>query len=680
MKMWRVIYILVVCAGSFADAQECSIDGGDVSVSLTIDDTHVNEVMFTGLATGITGVSLLSLYVSDSAVEKTMAMSYFNYSLDGNFTLSTTKEFSNVDQDSYTAGQNLAISLAFIFECQVIRDPPLSLAFFVTVLDTNNHPPEFSANIFEFNVPMPIMPKMDFSLYGSTVVEATDIDFSNTLISFMVEPDDFEVGGFQTGNKSFTATFSARSLMWLSQPKTYTIVATDAGKIPGPLSTNATLIITVDQSAGLDIPSFSRATYAFTYSETTGSLSSDESIVAVTNKVDKIDNVGLNGLYASYFQADRQGETFTIRINSRLPINTEYPIILTLNFQTDVLASTTLIIALEAVELDSPTFSKDFYRFNYVREAFQIQAIDGPVILFTSKPDGVSNLTLTGEYAQYFICTLVENDQQTIKVVPSDVVLPETSGSVIPLELSLTTDALAKTTLIVTIEEKASSQLYFATVFYTFEYKIVDGQPILNSTDGNISIYASNPEDEVNVTFDDGLEYVEYFSVIKQGSGFHLQLLRPLPSDALETKSSIALKLVAQNSEGNIAYATAIINLPASDVATDNSAFNANIYMAAVIVLCILLLAVVMVALYLWCLKRRLSLYVKLMESSMVKDVLLGTPKQNIRPSGTMIDAVPGDQTTNSGVTYRSEYRMPIRDNRAVEILSVDLKRLNADR
>lgn len=96
----------------------------------------------------------------------------------------------------------------------------------IQVTDTNNHAPVFSSGSYLFNVPTPIMPMTDFTVYGESIV-ATDIDFSNQDITFSILPGDFTITTESTAtSKDYTAVFSSTGIIQLTGSRTYVITAT----------------------------------------------------------------------------------------------------------------------------------------------------------------------------------------------------------------------------------------------------------------------------------------------------------------------------------------------------------------------------------------------------------------------------------------------------------------------
>lgn len=68
------------------------------------------------------------------------------------------------------------------------------------------------------------MPESDLLRYGPEII-VEDLDFSNQMVTFTIEPDDFEIKTTVKKNKKYSAVFSTRTVMFITEPKEYTITA-----------------------------------------------------------------------------------------------------------------------------------------------------------------------------------------------------------------------------------------------------------------------------------------------------------------------------------------------------------------------------------------------------------------------------------------------------------------------
>lgn len=73
---------------------------------------------------------------------------------------------------------------------------------------------------------MPITKYSDFTLNSGEDVIVEEINFSNTDMTFSIEPDHFEVSSTKISNKSFKASFQAKQLFQFTESQTYTLTAT----------------------------------------------------------------------------------------------------------------------------------------------------------------------------------------------------------------------------------------------------------------------------------------------------------------------------------------------------------------------------------------------------------------------------------------------------------------------
>lgn len=96
----------------------------------------------------------------------------------------------------------------------------------ISVSDYNNHSPEFEQTDYVYEVASPLMPKVDFTIYGISL-KVTDLDFSNQDITFSINSDDFSVSTAvdSTNNKSYIAVFSTKSVLFLAETQEYVITA-----------------------------------------------------------------------------------------------------------------------------------------------------------------------------------------------------------------------------------------------------------------------------------------------------------------------------------------------------------------------------------------------------------------------------------------------------------------------
>lgn len=94
------------------------------------------------------------------------------------------------------------------------------------IKDINEHAPTFGESEYTYSVPTPLMPESDLTRYGKSVI-VEDLDFSNNNITFSIDPDDFEINAVPVENsKKYVAEFAAKKVLFLKEPKEYTLTAT----------------------------------------------------------------------------------------------------------------------------------------------------------------------------------------------------------------------------------------------------------------------------------------------------------------------------------------------------------------------------------------------------------------------------------------------------------------------
>ncbi|XP_060518509.1 uncharacterized protein LOC132697214 isoform X3 [Cylas formicarius] len=553
----------------------CALSGLDLPGTVYISDTDVETSVISKTTTAVE-VTGLDVIVTNEACDIGKAAKYFSYSInEKTFDLYTTKEFANVDEDAYTNGKNLTITLIFTLKCE--DGTTTAAPMVVSIGDTNNHDPSFLNDRYEFNVAVPVMPKTDFSVYGEPI-EAEDIDFSNEMVSFSVEPNDFTVDSIQTGNKTFKAVFSSKRLIQFTDDVVYTITATDSGVNPGPRSVKTIVTLSVDKENSLDNPSFSKAKYTIAYSEVSGSpiLTPEEVITASTIKIGDITKVNLDGDYASYFKAQNEGNIFTITCEG-WPDESENMVILTLSFETDFVASATLLITRDNVDMDTPTFENSYYTFSYTLEGDSPTLVptSGDVTVQTKKPGSITNLTLNGDYAKYFEWHQGD-DNITFTITLKDEPLPETTASPVVLTLSLKTDNVARVVILVSIENATALDIdvpVFSKAFYTLTYSL--STEVITSSD-TISLVTEKPSDISEIRLEG--EYEDYFIVThaEDAKTFEISVKdeKQLPSNA---PSPVLLTLSVQTDRAaSVAIVIAIDE--STEVVVDVPVFTRSFY------------------------------------------------------------------------------------------------------
>uniref|UniRef100_V5G0G9 Protocadherin Fat 2 n=1 Tax=Anoplophora glabripennis TaxID=217634 RepID=V5G0G9_ANOGL len=286
-------YLLFISNSPVLGQSGCTIEGISSSfLILSVSDTQINTNLLTGKYENE------NLVLGTCTSDNSYGLSYFSVTANGtHFLIDSTEEFGDFDKNTdKTTSSIIIVNLECPLSCT--RDSTQTIQF--QVRDTNNHEPEFSKSSYELKVPSPIMPMTDITVYGDSIV-ATDIDFSNQDVTFTIEPDDFSITTQSTStSKNYTAVFSTRNVIQLTDTQEYTITATDSGA--PALSASVKLTISVDESLSLDSPSFEQPFYSFNYSVTNeipSLTANDGSITLVTIKPDSVSTPTLTGILQS---------------------------------------------------------------------------------------------------------------------------------------------------------------------------------------------------------------------------------------------------------------------------------------------------------------------------------------------------------------------------------------------
>jgi hypothetical protein len=156
--------------------------------------------------------------------------------------IKTNDNFTNFDNDvaksnSSTSGFEFVMGL----NCTGIS----MLETSVTVADFNDHQPTFSKEIYEYQVPLPLIPGVKLAAFGDEII-VEDIDFSNNNITFNLNPPgNFVITTVPIeGTKQYQAQITVDQLTYLEDDAYFSLTATDSG--PGhTLKTTVMLVIKI---------------------------------------------------------------------------------------------------------------------------------------------------------------------------------------------------------------------------------------------------------------------------------------------------------------------------------------------------------------------------------------------------------------------------------------------------
>ncbi|XP_023310797.1 uncharacterized protein LOC108911331 [Anoplophora glabripennis] len=560
-------YLLFISNSPVLGQSGCTIEGISSSfLILSVSDTQINTNLLTGKYENE------NLVLGTCTSDNSYGLSYFSVTANGtHFLIDSTEEFGDFDKNTdKTTSSIIIVNLECPLSCT--SDSTQTIQF--QVRDTNNHEPEFSKSSYELKVPSPIMPMTDITVYGDSIV-ATDIDFSNQDVTFTIEPDDFSITTQSTStSKNYTAVFSTRNVIQLTDTQEYTITATDSGA--PALSASVKLTISVDESLSLDSPSFEQPFYSFNYSVTNEIpllTANDGSITLVTIKPDSVSTPTLTGIfteYEGYFKTEFDATTRTISfaVTDPLPTTSESVLILTLSVTTDSSASTSIIIYLSADSTGAPQFSNHYYTGSY-------DDVTGDVEhdVITIASSGTPNVTISGEYADHFSVKYDNTDKSCKISVDTSLSVSELKdNSYITLTIEATVDDYSDTAaLIIALPEHI---LQFTETLYSASY----------STDHVVTIDSDHPigftTDVTGVNIAVADTYSKNFEVKLDSDSkqYVISVVDHLSDEVLKKQKEIVLTLTATDAYEN--EAQAVINVQLPETATDAPNFSETVYMA----------------------------------------------------------------------------------------------------
>ncbi|XP_060518510.1 uncharacterized protein LOC132697214 isoform X4 [Cylas formicarius] len=260
----------------------------------------------------------------------------------------------------------------------------------------------------------------------------------------------------------------------------------------------------------------------FEYSESKGLpilIPPNDLISVSTEKSNDISEINLDGDYKEYFECHQEEDNVTLTVTLKdkpLPFDVVGPIALTLSLKTDKTASAAIIISVEheaTADEDVPVFLESYYVLTYT-EKDDIPNLTPPattISVVTKKPQDIEDITLTGDYNEYFQC-MQESDNITFTIALKDKPLPSDVVTAVVLTLSLRTDHVANTTIIVSVEIKTEEDVpVFSKASYMFTYSESGGLPILTPPTDVIFVVTEKPNEISDISLEgDYKEYFEY--------------------------------------------------------------------------------------------------------------------------------------------------------------------------
>ncbi|XP_057671684.1 uncharacterized protein LOC130903546 isoform X2 [Diorhabda carinulata] len=497
---------------------------------------------------------------SDSCKKEYDYIKIENNEAESKFIISTSDHMTDLDADTEKTQQSF-IRVVYSCTMKCNTDQTSTLPIYIDIYDKNNHEPEFEEENYNYKVASPIMPVTDFTLYGDSI-KAEDLDFSNTEMTFTIEPNDFDITTTVDYNntKKYIANIRANKALTISSSRIYTLTATDGGTDPGPLNKTVKITIDVDETLSLDFPYFvypddNLAAYKFDYDSNENKLIPLTGNITLHTTRSEITDIHLIGEMEDSFEVKFDAASKTFEVSS--PATIENPVspstALILSLKTDTEASTPIIIQFSNVPTGGVTFKDHSYTGSYddVNNVVNMNENIELIMKTTKKP----TFNITGDLSDNFgvdfdedtkVCTIkVEN-----KLTPEQI----SSKTYLTLIIQATVDTDTDKTVIVI--QLPVHKLQFTNILYTATYNDDDTVDVDNEN----PIGFTTDVTDVKITVDE--QYSQYFEITDK---FAIEVRAPLPADILSSQTELALALTAEDVYGNQPQAVVKMILPLQD-------------------------------------------------------------------------------------------------------------------
>ncbi|XP_056629735.1 uncharacterized protein LOC130440525 isoform X2 [Diorhabda sublineata] len=503
---------------------------------------------------------LKCICTSDSCKKEYDYIKIENNEAESKFIISTSDHMTDLDADTEKIQQS---SIRVVYSCTMKcnTDQTSTLPIYIDIYDKNNHEPEFEEENYNYKVASPIMPVTDFTLYGDSI-KAEDLDFSNTEMTFTIEPNDFDITTTVDYNntKKYIANIRANKALTISSSRIYTLTATDGGTDPGPLNKTVKITIDVDETLSLDFPYFvypddNLAAYKFDYDFNENKLIPLTGNITLHTTRSEVTDIHLLGEMEDSFEVkfDAASKTFELSSPARIedPVSASTALILSL--KTDTEASTPIIIQFSNVPTSGVTFKDHSYTGSYddVNNVVNMNENIELIIKTTKKP----TFNITGDLSDNFGVDFDEDTKVcTIKVENN--LTPEQISSKTYLTLTIQATVDTDTDKTVIVIQLPVHKLQFTNILYTATYNDDDTVDIDNEN----PIGFTTDVTDVKITIDE--QYSQYFEITDK---FAIEVRAPLPTDILSSQTELALALAAEDVYGNQPQAVVKMILPLQD-------------------------------------------------------------------------------------------------------------------
>ncbi|XP_063917974.1 protocadherin Fat 1-like isoform X1 [Zophobas morio] len=447
---------------------------------------------------------------------------------------------------------------------------PLNIQLYVQ--DTNNHAPTFTQDTYTYVMPMPLVPNIDLTNFGEVEIIAEDIDFSNTKLTFTVDPPEYFALDFKAlPSRQYHAVLKVTQFVRYDKDLTLTITATDE---TDPFNTGtATVVIKKDNDFSQpDIPTFSELIYAFTYSNDGGNpaITPDDpskEIVVTTSDSDQTE-VSLSD--ETYFKAEYDKTTNIVAISvTNTPVESASESMMTLTLTVKLgseSSESAIIVKLPSnVVVIIPKFTAPYYTATYSvdGDGNPSLALDaGQEIAITQQ---ASNLDVKLEGDDHFSIANVDGVWTLKADSPlQDEILKKGEDITLTLHATVTDENSEEHEGFGVVIVKLPPVLEvprFVEANYRGQYKVDEAgvKDTVELTNGPINIVQTDETVDIVIVDNTG-----YFTLIKDTDGWTVDVLKYWEQVTEGGDIVLTLSATVTGADVEPGYSTLIIALPAA--------------------------------------------------------------------------------------------------------------------
>ncbi|KAJ6625244.1 Protocadherin-15, partial [Pseudolycoriella hygida] len=480
----------------------------------------------------------------------------------------TTSDFENYE-DQETA---LQIQLRINFVCA--SPPNKFFVFYQGLKSANNHDPVFSESMYEISVKLPLPKSFDLTFFKE--VMARDIDLEHNRVNFHTPSSNFiDVGTsprIGEDKKTFYATLTLnQQLLTLSEPFSFTIIATDSGLEANRTSTAQIMIVPDEEATYTPQPRFQKAIYRGHISET-GAFSY-ENILLEGDSYSEGLSFAISGVDGDLYSI-QYVPPYTVEVSLKSPLseeNTAGKTFLTATISASHpethTGSTVLLVDLPDVPIvttPKPMFEKSLIRgsINLDME-LSIEA----VVLAESTYTTEITFSMNGDDSSKFELT---NEENLISIELKDPLTAEEISSKdfysFVIVATNPVSGVGETAVIISVPEKICEDLSDAptvtTPKPTFEKSLIKGSINLDmelSIESVVLTESSYTSDTTfSVTGDDSSKFV----LTNEQNLISIELKDPLTAEEINSKDFYSFIIVATNPVSGVGETAVIVSVP----------------------------------------------------------------------------------------------------------------------